>query len=135
MSNWRACRVIAADTDLTPIDMGSYSSRVTFMAGNAALRAAEEVKKNIVSRGSQENELCVPRTWLSAMTVSTSGRTRPPITIKLEIVEQKEARGQRPRGRTDSSRIGVADAQRRRSEGTHELRGSGGRRPSTSMAR
>src|SRR5271166_1418751 len=42
-------KVIAADTDLTPIDLGSYSSRVTFMSGNAALRAAEEVKKNIVS--------------------------------------------------------------------------------------
>src|ERR1043165_2063123 len=39
-------RVIAADTDLTPIDLGSYSSRVTFMAGNAALRAAQDVKKN-----------------------------------------------------------------------------------------
>jgi 4-hydroxybenzoyl-CoA reductase subunit alpha len=38
-------RVIAADTDLTPIDIGSYSSRVTFMAGNATLRAATEVKK------------------------------------------------------------------------------------------
>ena len=42
-------KVIAADTDLTPIDLGSYSSRVTFMSGNAALRAAEDVKKNIVS--------------------------------------------------------------------------------------
>src|SRR5450432_1555066 len=40
-------RVIAADTDLTPIDIGSYSSRVTFMAGNATLRAAQEVKKQI----------------------------------------------------------------------------------------
>jgi 4-hydroxybenzoyl-CoA reductase subunit alpha len=40
-------KIIAADTDLTPIDIGSYSSRVTFMAGNAALRAAEEVKKQI----------------------------------------------------------------------------------------
>ena len=40
-------RVIAADTDLTPIDIGSYSSRVTFMAGNATLRAAGEVKKII----------------------------------------------------------------------------------------
>jgi 4-hydroxybenzoyl-CoA reductase subunit alpha len=40
-------RVIAADTDLTPIDIGSYSSRVTFMAGNATLRAAEDVKKRI----------------------------------------------------------------------------------------
>jgi 4-hydroxybenzoyl-CoA reductase subunit alpha len=42
-------RVIAADTDLTPIDIGSYSSRVTFMAGNATLRAAEEVRKQIAS--------------------------------------------------------------------------------------
>jgi len=42
-------KVIAADTDLTPIDLGSYSSRVTFMSGNAALRAAEDVKKNIIS--------------------------------------------------------------------------------------
>src|SRR5579885_1565195 len=40
-------RVIAADTDITPIDIGSYSSRVTFMAGNATMRAANEVKKLI----------------------------------------------------------------------------------------
>jgi 4-hydroxybenzoyl-CoA reductase subunit alpha len=40
-------KVVAADTDLTPIDIGSYSSRVTFMAGNATLRAAREVKKQI----------------------------------------------------------------------------------------
>lgn len=42
-------RVVAADTDLTPIDIGSYSSRVTFMAGNATLRAAGEVKKLIAA--------------------------------------------------------------------------------------
>src|SRR5437868_285469 len=42
-------KIIAADTDLTPIDIGSYSSRVTFMNGNAALRAAVEVKRQIVS--------------------------------------------------------------------------------------
>src|SRR6185503_9700855 len=40
-------RIVAADTDLTPIDIWSYSSRVTFMAGNATLRAAAEVKKQI----------------------------------------------------------------------------------------
>src|SRR5436190_17952704 len=40
-------RVVAADTDLTPIDIGSYSSRVTFMAGNATMRAAQEVQKQI----------------------------------------------------------------------------------------
>src|SRR5438270_1903591 len=41
-------RVVAADTDLTPIDIGSYSSRVTFMNGNAALKAAQDVKQKIV---------------------------------------------------------------------------------------
>src|SRR3954451_6462047 len=42
-------RVIAADTDLTPIDIGSYSSRVTFMNGNASLRSAQDVRKKIVA--------------------------------------------------------------------------------------
>jgi len=42
-------RIIAADTDLTPIDIGSYSSRVTFMNGNASMRAAQDVKKKIAA--------------------------------------------------------------------------------------
>ena len=45
----RRVKIVAADTDLTPIDIGSYSSRVTFMNGNASLRAAEDVKKKIVA--------------------------------------------------------------------------------------
>jgi len=49
-------RVIAADTDLTPIDIGSYSSRVTFMAGNATLRAASEVKKLIAAAAAKKME-------------------------------------------------------------------------------
>ncbi len=40
--------VIAADTLTTPVDLGSYSSRVTFMAGNAAKDAAENLKKEII---------------------------------------------------------------------------------------
>jgi 4-hydroxybenzoyl-CoA reductase subunit alpha len=47
-------RVIAADTDLTPIDIGSYSSRVTFMAGNATLRAATEVKRDIAAAAAKK---------------------------------------------------------------------------------
>ncbi|MED5372973.1 MAG: molybdopterin cofactor-binding domain-containing protein [Myxococcota bacterium] len=43
------CRVWEADTDFTPVDMGSYSSRVTFFAGNAALRAAEQLRDTIVT--------------------------------------------------------------------------------------
>lgn len=40
--------VVAADTTLTPIDLGSYSSRVTFMAGNAAKMAAEHLRDKIL---------------------------------------------------------------------------------------
>jgi len=37
--------LVTADTDLTPIDLGSYSSRVTMMMGHAALEAATKIKK------------------------------------------------------------------------------------------
>ncbi|RME49067.1 MAG: aldehyde oxidase, partial [Deltaproteobacteria bacterium] len=37
-------RVVTADTDLTPVDLGSYSSRVTLMTGNAAIEAAERAR-------------------------------------------------------------------------------------------
>ncbi len=40
--------MVTADTDLTPVDLGSYSSRVTFMAGNAALEAAMKVRSRII---------------------------------------------------------------------------------------
>ena len=38
-------RVVTADTDLTPVDLGSYSSRVTLMTGNAAVQAAERARE------------------------------------------------------------------------------------------
>ena len=38
-------RVVTADTDLTPVALGSYSSRVTLMTGNAALQAAERARE------------------------------------------------------------------------------------------
>ena len=41
-------RLVTADTDTTPIDLGSYSSRVTFMAGNAAVQAARKMRTMLV---------------------------------------------------------------------------------------
>lgn len=37
-------RVVTGDTSLTPVDLGSYSSRVTLMMGNAAIQAAERAR-------------------------------------------------------------------------------------------
>ena len=41
--------LVTADTDLTPIDLGSYSSRVTMMMGNAAKQAAERLREQILT--------------------------------------------------------------------------------------
>jgi CO/xanthine dehydrogenase Mo-binding subunit len=38
-------RVVTADTDLTPVDLGSYSSRVTVMTGNATIQACGKLKE------------------------------------------------------------------------------------------
>jgi 4-hydroxybenzoyl-CoA reductase subunit alpha len=40
-------RVLRGDTDFTPVDLGAYSSRVTFMLGNAAIDAAQKLRKQV----------------------------------------------------------------------------------------
>ncbi len=49
-------RVIAADSALTPKDNGSYSSRVSFMVGNAALAAGKELRKHLVDAAARRLE-------------------------------------------------------------------------------
>ncbi len=50
--------VFTADTDLTPVDLGSYSSRVTVMTGNACIQAARVVKEKILQAAAEK--LLVP---------------------------------------------------------------------------
>lgn len=47
-------RLYTGDTDLGPVDLGSYSSRVTIMAGHAALQAAERGKDIIAQAVSEK---------------------------------------------------------------------------------
>jgi 4-hydroxybenzoyl-CoA reductase alpha subunit len=42
-------RPVTGDTDLTPVDLGSYSSRVTLMMGNAAIQAAERARDQLAA--------------------------------------------------------------------------------------
>ena len=42
-------RAVTGDTDLTPVDLGSYSSRVTLMMGNAAIQAAERAREMLAA--------------------------------------------------------------------------------------
>jgi len=54
--DWNRLRVISADSALTPKDNGSYSSRVTFMVGNAAVDAATELKRILVAAAARKLE-------------------------------------------------------------------------------
>ena len=110
-------KVIAADTDLTPIDLGSYSSRVTFMAGNAALRAAEEVKKNIVSAAAKRMN-CAPEDVIIRddhvyKRAALAGDHEP---SAAEILEEKDA----PRGYVDGQILRGSVLQTRKKEGPKE---------------
>ncbi|MBL93216.1 MAG: aldehyde oxidase [Myxococcales bacterium] len=40
-------QVVSSDTDLTPVDLGAYSSRVTLMMGHAAQEACRSLRKQI----------------------------------------------------------------------------------------
>jgi 4-hydroxybenzoyl-CoA reductase alpha subunit len=55
-------RAVTGDTDLTPVDLGSYSSRVTLMMGNAAIQAAERARDILAAAVSVR--LAVPSTRL-----------------------------------------------------------------------
>jgi len=54
--------VVSGDTSLTPVDLGSYSSRVTFMAGNAVRDASLKLRTLLV--GAAAEKLGVPETRL-----------------------------------------------------------------------
>ena len=47
-------RIVASDSLLTPKDNGSYSSRVTYMVGNAAIEAAENLKGVMVAAAARK---------------------------------------------------------------------------------
>jgi 4-hydroxybenzoyl-CoA reductase alpha subunit len=54
-------QLVTADTDLTPIDLGSYASRVTMMMGNAAIAAATKMKKLLCEAASLKLEVPADR--------------------------------------------------------------------------
>jgi 4-hydroxybenzoyl-CoA reductase subunit alpha len=49
-------RVVTGDSDVVPKDNGSYSSRVTFMVGNAAIDAAQNLKRVLVAAAARKLE-------------------------------------------------------------------------------
>jgi 4-hydroxybenzoyl-CoA reductase subunit alpha len=49
-------RIVTGDSDVVPKDNGSYSSRVTFMVGNAAIDAAQNLKAVLIAAAARKLE-------------------------------------------------------------------------------
>ena len=47
-------RIVTGDSEVVPKDNGSYSSRVTFMVGNAAIDAAQNLKKVLIAAAARK---------------------------------------------------------------------------------
>lgn len=104
-------KVIAADTDLTPIDIGSYSSRVTFMNGNATLRAAQDVKKQIAVAAAKKMN-CTPEEL-----IFRDDRVAPASRRPGEMPEQQEAVEATVSGHVDGQILRGSLQQKRKDEG------------------
>ena len=49
-------QIVTSDSKITPKDNGAYSSRITYMVGNAAIQAAENLKKVLVEAAARKLE-------------------------------------------------------------------------------
>ena len=57
-------RVLSADTDLCPVDLGAYSSRITLMVGNACMEAAQKLRRKVRASVAKRWELPAARVTL-----------------------------------------------------------------------
>src|SRR5579871_741007 len=111
-------KVVAADTDLTPIDIGSYSSRVTFMNGNASMRAADDVKKKIVAAAARKM-MCSPNDVIMRQDMVWKRDTPEPGTQVRQQAELAAEKGsvQEVSGRVEGQILRGSLQQKRKEEG------------------
>ncbi len=119
-------RVIAADSAVTPKDNGAYSSRITFMVGNAAINAARRLKSILVEAAANKLDARADdvecrgeifrvgaegQSNLSFMEVVKAALVdRGPITVSGMFTCPPEAQGGKHRGGAVGSTMGFSYA-------------------------
>ncbi|HXT29293.1 MAG TPA: molybdopterin cofactor-binding domain-containing protein [Vicinamibacterales bacterium] len=86
-------RAVTGDTDLTPVDLGSYSSRVTMMMGNAAIQAAERAREILASAVSARLEVPRDRLVFADRRVFDSERPDRGVTFQEAVCVAEAAVG------------------------------------------
>jgi 4-hydroxybenzoyl-CoA reductase subunit alpha len=118
-------RVIAADSALTPKDNGAYSSRITFMVGNAAIDAAQNLRRVLVEAAARKlearaediesgEEFRVGKGGQSALSfadvVKAALADSGPITVKGTFTCPEDAQGGKHRGGAVGATMGFSYA-------------------------
>ena len=86
-------RCVTGDTDLTPVDLGSYSSRVTLMMGNAAIQAAERARDLIAQAAAQKFGADAGAIEFSGGRVFNTGRPEQEMPFQEAVVCAEEMYG------------------------------------------
>ena len=68
-------RCVTGDTGITPVDLGSYSSRVTVMMGNAAIEASNKVKNLVAQATAEQLEVAPDKLVFANGRVAFDGRS------------------------------------------------------------
>lgn len=85
--------VYSSDTDFTPFDTGAYASSTTYISGGAVLKAAEEVREQILAHAARHfmAGISADRLWLEGgMVVAPDGRSVDLETLALHSLHQAE---------------------------------------------
>jgi 4-hydroxybenzoyl-CoA reductase alpha subunit len=79
-------RCVTGDTGLTPIDLGSYSSRVTVMMGNAAIEAGLRVKAQLATAVAAELDSIPDRIVFSQGRAFVAGQPGKSLSFREAVV-------------------------------------------------
>ncbi|WP_419950279.1 xanthine dehydrogenase family protein molybdopterin-binding subunit [Candidatus Palauibacter sp.] len=87
-------RVFSADTDLTPVDLGAYSSRETVMVGNACVDACRRLRRQVTEAvaeawGVPAGRVRLARGWAFDADAPEDDERRLPISEAFNLAEAK----------------------------------------------
>jgi 4-hydroxybenzoyl-CoA reductase subunit alpha len=92
-------RVIAADTDTTPVDIGSWISGNTYVTGNATRMAATDVRKKLLNIAAEKMEIAVEDLVMADKAVQVVGSPERKLSYReLIALSVQKHRGDPVRG-------------------------------------
>jgi 4-hydroxybenzoyl-CoA reductase subunit alpha len=94
--NFEDIRVTSADTELTPVDFGTYSGRVTLMSGNAIKRAATDAKKQLFDVVAEKLEANIDDLEARDRRIYVKGSPEKGMSFTDAVLATQEARNGMP---------------------------------------